>query len=163
MAFFKNLFAKPVNSNTICAPVAGECVPLSDVSDPTFSQEILGKGVAIRPANGRICAPCDATVDMVFDTGHAVSLLTDYDAEILMHIGLETLNLKGRHFKVHAAIGDKVTKGSLLIEFDLDAVTAEGYDPITPVVVCNSGDYSVFEVKTGMSVAVGDPIIQLDK
>ncbi len=87
MGFFKKLFSMP--SDSIYAPVAGEAVPISEVSDPTFGQEILGKGIAIRPTDGKVYAPCDATVDMMFETGHAVSLIADCGAEILIHIGLE--------------------------------------------------------------------------
>ncbi len=161
MGFFSSLFGK--SGDVICAPVAGQAVPISQVSDPTFGEEILGKGVAIVPSDGKIVAPCDATVDMMFDTGHAVSLVADFGAEILVHIGLDTVNLKGKHFTVHAKSGDKVTKGQLLMEVDLEAVKAEGYDVITPVVICNSGDYGTFKTQVDKTVAVGDEIIRLAK
>lgn len=164
MGFFdnlKNLFSKPTDA--VCAPITGEAVPISQVSDPTFSEEILGKGIAIRPAEGKVFAPCDATVDMMFDTGHAVSLLADFGAEILIHVGLDTVNLKGKHYTIHAKSGDKVKKGDLLMEFDAAAVAAEGYDIITPVVICNSGDYEVFKPHVSQSVTAGDVVIELAK
>lgn len=160
MGFFKKLFSQPTDS--LYAPVAGEAVPISEVSDPTFGQEILGKGIAIRPTDGKVYAPCDATVDMMFETGHAVSLIADCGAEILIHIGLDTVNLKGQHYTVRAQNGDKVKKGQLLIEFDREAVAAAGYDTITPVVICNSGDYATFKIHTG-AVTSQDVILELAK
>ena len=130
MGFFKKLFGKPMNEFT--APVAGKAVPVSQVPDPTFAEELLGKGIAIEPTEGKVYAPCDATVDMMFETGHAVSLVADCGAEVLIHVGLETVTLKGKHFTIHAANGDKVKKGDLLIEFDLEAIKAEGFNTITP-------------------------------
>ena len=86
MGFFKKLFGKPTND--LYAPVAGQAVPLSEVPDPTFAAGMRGNGIAIQPTDGKICAPCDATVDMMFTTGHAVSLVTDFGAEVLIHVGL---------------------------------------------------------------------------
>ena len=160
MGFFKKLFSMP--SDSIYAPVAGEAVPISEVSDPTFGQEILGKGIAIRPTDGKVYAPCDATVDMMFETGHAVSLIADCGAEILIHIGLDTVNLNGRHYTVHAHNGDKVKKGQLLIAFDREAVAAAGYDTITPVVVCNSAEYAALHTYTG-TVTTQSVILELAK
>lgn len=161
MGFFDKLFGKKYDE--ICAPMAGQVVPISEVNDPTFSEEILGKGVAIRPTDGKVYAPCDCTVDMMFETGHAVSLVADHGAEILIHTGLETVGLKGKHYTIYAHSGDKVSKGDLLMEFDLDAVAAEGYDTITPVVVCNSGDYKTFNAHTGKACVPGDLVIALAK
>lgn len=161
MGIFSKLFSKPLDE--ISAPAAGEVVPVTDVNDPTFSEEMLGKGIAIRPSEGKVVAPCDASVDMMFDTGHAVSLVADNGAEILIHIGLDTVNLKGKHYTVHAKTGDKVKKGDLLIEFDAAAIAAEGYDTITPVVICNSADYKTVETLTGKTVVAGDPVIRLGK
>jgi len=161
MGIFQKLFGKSTSS--ICAPVAGKAVPISQVSDPTFGEEILGKGIAIEPASGKVVAPCDATVDMMFDTGHAVSLVADFGAEILIHVGLDTVNLQGKHYTVHAKNGQKVKKGDLLMEFDVEAIKAEGYDVITPVVICNSGDYNTFNTFVDKTVAEGDVIIELAK
>lgn len=161
MGFFKKLFSKPLDQ--ICAPVAGQAVALSEVSDPTFGEEILGKGIAIRPTDGRVVAPCDATVDMMFETGHAVSLVADCGAEILIHVGLDTVNLKGKHYTVHVKNGDSVKKGDLLMEFDVAAVAAEGYDTITPVIICNTPDFATFETHTGSAVTPGDVVIELGK
>lgn len=161
MGFFNQLFGTA--EDAVCAPVAGEVVPVTQVSDPTFGEEILGKGIAIKPTDGRVYAPCDGTIDLMFDTGHAVSMTSDFGAEILVHIGLETIKLNGEHYTIHAKNGDKVKAGDLLIEFDRDAIAAAGYDTITPVVICNSGDYSHFKAYTGMTAAVGDKVIGLKK
>ena len=161
MGFFDKLFGKKLEG--IYAPIAGKAVAITEVSDPTFAEGMLGNGIAIEPADGKVYAPCDATVDMMFDTGHAVSLVAESGAEILIHVGLETVNLKGKHYTVHAATGDKVTKGQLLIEFDLEALKAEGYNPITPVVVCNSGDYSTIQTHVGKTVKAGDLVMELAK
>ena len=161
MGFFKKLFGKPMNEFT--APVAGKAVPVSQVPDPTFAEELLGKGVAIEPTEGKVYAPCDATVDMMFETGHAVSLVAECGAEILIHVGLETVTLKGKHFTIHAANGDKVKKGDLLIEFDLEAIKAEGFNTITPMLICNSGDYGTFKTNVNKAVTNADVVIELAK
>lgn len=161
MGFFKKLFGK--NLDTLYAPVAGNAVSVQTVPDPTFAEEMLGKGIAIEPTEGKVYAPCDATVDMMFDTGHAVSLVADFGAEILIHIGLETVSLKGKHFTIHAQNGDKVKKGDLLIEFDLEAIKAEGFNTITPMLVCNSSDYSTFETYIDKPVTAADAVIGLSK
>lgn len=174
MGFFQKLFGKseepaqaapqqPTGPIQVYAPVAGEVVPISEVSDPTFGQEILGKGLAIKPAEGKVFAPCDGKVDMMFETGHAVSLVSAGGAEILIHVGLDTVELKGKHYTVHAHNGDKVKKGDLLIEFDVEAIKAEGYDVITPVVICNSDDFSTIQPHTGKTVAPGELILELEK
>lgn len=162
MGIFQKLFGGK-STDSICAPIAGEAVPIKEVNDPTFSEEILGKGIAIRPSEGRVYAPCDATVDMMFETGHAVSLIADCGAEILIHVGLDTVNLKGQHYHVVAHNGDKVKKGDLLMEFDHVAIAAAGYDIITPVIICNSADYTTFTPHVGQQVAAGDVVLELAK
>ena len=163
MGFFDKLFSGKSKEEELGAPVDGEAVPLSEVSDPTFGEEILGKGVAIRPTGNQIYSPCDASVDLMFDTGHAVSLKGDNGAEILIHVGLETVSLKGKHFKVFAKTDEHVSKGQLLIEFDREAIAAEGYDTITPMVICNTADYQAVNAYTGKTVAAGDTVLGLVK
>lgn len=161
MGFFDKLFGKKLDA--LHAPVAGKAVPVSQVPDPTFAEELLGKGIAIEPSEGKVFAPCDATVDMMFETGHAVSLVADCGAEVLIHVGLETVSLKGKHFTVHAANGDKVKKGDLLIEFDLEAIKAAGFPTITPMVLCNSDDYDTFNVHVDKNVTNADVVIEVAK
>ncbi len=145
------------------APMEGECVPLSQVSDPTFSEEILGKGIAIVPTDGRVYAPIDAQVSTVFPTGHAVALTTADGMEILIHIGLDTVKLEGKHFTVKTETGKDVKKGDLLVEADIAAIKEEGYDCITPMLICNSADYASVEGKTGMNVKPGDDCLEVSK
>ena len=161
MGFFKKLFGKNVDS--FYAPMAGKAVPITEVPDPTFSEGMLGNGVAIEPAEGKVYAPCDATVDMMFTTGHAVSLVADCGAEILIHVGLETVGLEGKPFKILVANGDKVKKGQLLMEADLEAIKAAGLNTITPMLICNTDDYPTFNTIVGKSVTNDDVVIELAK
>ena len=159
MGFFQKLFGK--KTDDLYAPMAGKAVPITQVPDPTFAEGMLGNGIAIAPTDGKVYAPCDATVDMMFTTGHAVSLIADFGAEILIHVGLETVSLEGKPFTVHAANGDKVKKGQLLIEVDLEAVKAAGLQTVTPMVICNTGTYPTFNTVVGKDVTNEDVVIQL--
>jgi PTS system beta-glucosides-specific IIC component len=161
MGFFKKLFGKNVDS--FYAPMAGKAVPITEVPDPTFAEGMLGNGIAIEPAEGKVFAPCDATVDMMFSTGHAVSLVADCGAEILIHVGLETVGLEGKPFTIHVSNGDKVKKGQLLIEADLEAIKAAGLPTITPMLICNSSDYATFNTIVGKNVTNDDVVIELAK
>ena len=165
MGFFSNLFSKKekVNPNHIFAPMTGKVVPITDVPDPTFSEGLLGNGIAIIPTDGKIVAPCDATVESMFSTGHAVSLSAANGAELLIHVGLETVGLNGTPFTVHVKDGDKVTKGQLLFEADLAAIQAAGLPIITPVLVCNSDDFTTFNTTVGNDVTNADVVIELGK
>ncbi len=164
MGFFSKLFAKSENKNNcLYAPMAGQAVPVTEVPDPTFAAGMLGNGIAIVPSEGKVLAPCDATVDMMFTTGHAISLIADNGAEILIHVGLETVSLEGKPFKVHVAAGDKVQKGQLLIEVDLEAIEAAGLNTITPMLVCNSDTYTIFKTTVNKAVTNDDAVIKLDK
>ena len=157
------LFKKKQDGIEIGAPVKGKAVPISEVSDPTFGEEILGKGVAFQPTEGKIYAPADGTIDLLFDTMHAVSMTTTDGVELLIHIGLETVALKGQHFTAHKATGDTVKKGDLLISVDLDALKGLGIDTITPMVVCNTGDYQAVEAVTGQDVEPGAAVLHVTK
>ena len=152
-----NLFKK--KGHVLGAPAKGKAVPLSQVSDPTFAEEMLGKGMAVIPSEGKIYAPADGEIGMVFDTLHAVSMTTDFGAEILIHIGLDTVKMKGEGFTGHVKAGDHVKKGDLLLEVDLEKVKAAGYDTITPVIVCNTPDYSSVENVGNGAVNAGDDLI----
>lgn len=145
----------------IGSPVKGKAVPISQVSDATFGEEILGKGVAILPEDGKICAPANGKIDMIFDTLHAFSLETDTGVELLVHIGLETVGLKGKGFTAHAKAGDTVKKGDLIITADLDILKGEGLDIITPVVVCNTDQFKSVEALANKEVSVGDDVLQI--
>lgn len=123
---------------------------MSEVKDDTFASEVLGKGMAVIPTKGEVKAPCDATVSMIFDTKHAIGLSTDDGVELLIHIGLNTVELEGRYYTVHVNEGDKVTRGQMLITFDMDKIKEAGYDVTTPIIVTNSDDFtSVKQLKKG--------------
>nr|WP_278336294.1 PTS glucose transporter subunit IIA [Clostridium disporicum] len=120
----------------------GKAVSLSQVNDITFSEEIMGKGAAIIPSEGRAVSPVDGVVSAIFETNHAIGLTADNGAEILIHIGLDTVRLGGKYFTAHVKNGDKVKAGDLLVDFDIKAIQEEGYDTITPVLVTNPDNYS---------------------
>ena len=158
-----NFFKKKDDNYVLGAPVKGKAVPLSEVSDPTFAQEMLGKGMAVIPSEGKIYAPADGEIGMVFDTLHAVSLTTDFGAEVLIHVGLDRVYLNGYGFTGHVKAGDHVKKGDLLLEVDLDKVKAAGYDTITPMLVCNTPDYASVDGITGSDVNPGDDAVVIKK
>lgn len=161
MGFFDKLFGKKLEE--IYAPVTGKAVAITEVPDPTFAEGLLGNGIAIEPTDGKVYAPCNATVDMMFETGHAVSLVSQSGAEILIHVGLETVSLEGKPFTVHVHNGDKVTKGQLMLEVDLEAVKAAGLPTITPVLICNTDAYPTFKTHVGKDVTNDDVVLELGK
>ncbi len=168
MGFFDKLFGKAekapaYNGNHLYAPLVGKVVPISEVPDPTFAEGMLGNGVAIIPTEGKVLSPVNGKVDMMFETGHAVSLVSETGVEILIHVGLETVGLNGAPFKVHVKNGDTVKKGQLLMEADLAAIKAAGLQTITPMVVCNTDDYATFNVTTGKDVTNADVVIEVEK
>lgn len=141
----------------------GDVVAMKDVEDPTFAQEILGPGVAIEPKEGILCAPVCGTVSLVADTFHAVSITCDCGAEILMHLGIDTVELKGEGFEAHVKAGDKVSAGDKLVTFDIDAIKEKGYKMTTPLILCNKDEFSNLEVIADGAVSVGDDLIKLEK
>ncbi|MCI6794833.1 MAG: glucose PTS transporter subunit IIA [Lachnospiraceae bacterium] len=143
----------------VYAPINGEAIPSAQVDDPTFASEALGKGLAIIPSEGKVYAPFDGTVEMLFDTKHVVAVTSDDGVEVLIHVGVDTVNLKGEGYTAHTATGEKVKKGQLLLEFDMDRIKKAGYQTVTPVIVTNSDEYkNVRVVKTG-SVRAGDEVL----
>ncbi|MFR6495632.1 MAG: glucose PTS transporter subunit IIA, partial [Ruminococcus sp.] len=127
---------------TLFAHMNGTAVPLEEVEDEVFSQKILGDGVAVRPSEGKLYAPCDGTIETVFETKHAVNMTSADGAELLMHIGIDTVKLEGKYFEAHVTDGQQVKKGDLLVSFDMEAITAAGYKLTTPLLVCNADDYA---------------------
>ena len=157
-----NTETKPsAKSEVLLAPMKGRIIPIEDVADPTFAEKILGDGAAIIPDTGLLVSPADGTVDTVFDTGHAISLTTDGGAEILIHIGIDTVKLNGEHFKPMVTNGEKIKAGQPLIEFDLDKIKEKGYDTATSVVITNYRDYSAIETDGGNAVEK-EPFLKLN-
>lgn len=130
------------NEISITSPVEGKVIPLTEVKDPTFSQEILGKGAAIIPEKGVVYAPFDGKVDAVFETGHALGLVSEDGVELLVHVGIDTVNLKGKHFTPKKKSRDTMKKGDILLEFDIDKIKADGYDVTTPIIISNTEQFA---------------------
>ncbi|KGL46879.1 PTS beta-glucoside transporter subunit EIIBCA [Listeria sp. SHR_NRA_18] len=150
-----------IEQEVLVSPLAGELIPLVNVKDEAFSSGALGKGLGIVPTEGKLYSPANGTVTMVFPTGHAVGITTDSGAEILMHIGMDTVQLEGKYFTVHAKQGDKITAGQLLTEFDIEGIRSEGYDITTPIIVTNTNQYLDVMVVDEEEVKPGDRVITL--
>lgn len=160
---FLDMFKKKDNGIVLGAHMKGRCVSIKEVPDPTFGEEILGKGIAIIPADGHVYAPADGVISTVFPTGHAVGLTTAEGAELLVHVGLDTVELKGEPFETKVEDGQHVKKGDLLLVADLDTIRAKGKEVITPLVLCNTDAFSGVEVFVGKDVEPGDEVMKLNK
>lgn len=147
---------------TLNAPVSGRVLSLEEVNDPTFSEHILGDGFAIVPENGCIVAPADAVISSVPHTSHAISMTTDSGVELLIHVGIDTVELDGKYFNIPVSLGDHVKAGDVLIEVDLDAVKKAGYDIVTPVIITNMEQYTSLSVTAEMAV-INTPFLLLEK
>ena len=148
---------------TVKSPVRGRIIPLSEVSDETFSSEMLGTTVAVEPEDGRVVSPCDGEVINVFDTGHAVCIATKSGGELLIHIGVDTVKLGGKGFTKKVSDGQQVRAGDVLIEADLDTIRAEGYPAATMVILTNADAYSEVEKAAPGAVGTDDPVMTLKK
>lgn len=149
------------NPILLFSPMNGRIIPLSDVEDEVFSQEILGAGAAVEPSEGKLFSPCDGTVLSVTETKHAISLASEDGAEILLHIGIDTVKLGGKFFEVHASSGQAVKKGDLLVSFDIEAIKNAGFKTTTPMVICNTDDYSSVEAVGFGKISVGEKFIEI--
>ena len=148
---------------TVVSPVTGEVKPLAEVEDDAFSSGALGQGLAFIPVEGKVYAPVDGEVTTFFPTGHAVGLLSDGGAEILIHVGMDTVKLDGKGFTPKVTQGSRVKKGDLLLEFDLDLIQKEGYSTVTPMIVANTDDYAHVEAVRTKSIRKGDLAIHVSK
>ena len=150
-----------LQNETLQSPLTGNLVKLPDVPDPVFASGVMGQGIAVEPTIGKVFAPADAEVTTLFPTGHAIGLKTKGGAEILIHVGMDTVQMKGEGFKPHVQQGDKVKAGQLLIEFDIAKIKAAGYPIITPVLVTNSANYKEILPVEGASIENGEKIIEV--
>ena len=155
--------ASAAKDTVLSACLNGTVVPLADVKDEAFASGVLGDGIAIEPSDGELVAPADGEISSTFETHHAVGMTTADGAELLMHIGIDTVKLDGKHFTYLVTEGDKVKKGQPLIRFELEAIKAEGYPVTTPVIVCNTDDYAAVEAKAGGTVKQGDALLELKR
>ena len=155
---------KQVETITISSPMTGKVIPLTQVNDPTFAGELMGKGSAIIPTIGQALAPEDGEVVSLFRTKHAIGFVTHSGAEILIHIGIDTVKLDGQHFEAHVEAGSKVKKGDLLVSFDIDAIKQAGFEVTTPIIITNSDDYKdVQTIFMQDDIQAGDALLALNK
>lgn len=145
----------------VMSPLTGEVIPLSEVKDEAFSSEAMGKGCAIIPTEGTVCAPFDGTIVGLLDSHHAVGMESENGIEILIHVGMDTVKLNGKHFVSHVEQGQKVKKGQLLLEFDIPAIQKAGYEVVTPVIIANTDEFSDIVTEANGQVNCGERLLHL--
>ncbi|WP_333009967.1 PTS beta-glucoside transporter subunit IIABC [Kluyvera sichuanensis] len=150
-----------VTENDVLAPMTGSVLALENVPDTTFASGLLGKGVAMIPAEGKVIAPFNGEVASIFQTKHAIGLESDSGIELLIHVGIDTVKLDGVPFSAHVKEGDKVQAGDLLLTFDRQAILDAGYDLATPIIISNSDDYPELEIVAGSAVSAGQPLLSI--
>lgn len=156
-----NLSVADAITDIVYAPCNGTVIPLKEINDGVFSEGYIGEGLAIEPVDGSFYAPFDCTVAMVFDTHHAIALHTANDTELILHVGLDTVKLKGQHLEVFVQEGQKIQKGDLILRADLEGIQSAGYRTVTPVIITGaSGAESVELLKTG-PVHIGDAVLKV--
>lgn len=159
----KKMFEKNAKTISLKAVEDGRTIPMDEVNDQTFAQELLGPGIAIVPSNGTVVSPINGTIATVMDTKHAVCIQGEDGLELIVHAGLDTVELNGKYYQTYKEIGDQVKVGDVLLEFDLEEITKAGYDVTTPIVITNLGDYKITKCLTGQQVKAGEEVIQLTK
>ena len=157
----ENAAADTTAAKTVDSPLTGQIIPLSVVNDPVFSSEAMGKGCAVIPLEGKVFAPFDGTIVGLLDSHHAVGMESENGIEILIHVGMDTVKLGGKHFTCHIEDGQQVKKGQLLLEFDMDAIKAEGYEIVTPVIITNSDEFTEITTEVAGRVKNGDKLLKL--
>ncbi|WP_411682123.1 beta-glucoside-specific PTS transporter subunit IIABC [Clostridium thailandense] len=159
----ENLSEDKIKDSIVYSPIEGTIVPLEEVKDPTFAEKMMGNGIAVIPEKGRAVAPVNGTVTAVFGTKHAIGITSSEGAEILIHIGLDTVNLNGKFFEAKVKVGDSINAGDLLVEFNLEEIKKAGYDVITPIIITNTSEYKEisFEVNKGEDIKEKDKLINL--
>lgn len=156
--------ANDENGNPLLlSPIKGVVKPLTEIADPVFSSEALGKGAAIVPAEGKVFAPCDGEIVTLMDSLHAVAIQADNGCQVMIHVGMDTVSLQGEGFKAHVSVGDRVSQGDLLTEMDLDFIQSKGLSIETPVIILNTDDYSEIKVMNIGDVEVGANLLTLVK
>lgn len=165
--FFKKLFSKEeveeeVNiSDSIVSPLAGKLAPITEVEDEVFSQKVLGDGFCIVPTNGEVVSPVDGEIVSIFDTKHAITILSSKGLEILIHVGIDTVTLNGEGFEAFVANGDKIKKGQKILKADLDFIQTKGLKIVTPIVFTNIEDKTISLLATGDVTAGQENIVDI--
>lgn len=149
-----------LENETVYSPMSGTVIPLVNVKDEAFAMGALGEGLAVLPSEGKVVAPFNGTVMALFPTKHAIGILSENGLELLIHIGIDTVQLKGEHFEALVAQGDKVVKGQELVKFDMEAISAAGFSLETPIIVTNKSDYQEILPVTETKVKLGDALIR---
>ncbi|RDZ05234.1 PTS beta-glucoside transporter subunit EIIBCA [Priestia megaterium] len=150
-----------IGAQNIFSPITGRVVKLTEVDDPTFSRELMGKGIAIEPEVGRAVSPVSGVVTTLFRTKHAIGLLGDDGVEVLIHIGIDTVNLDGKYFSAHIQQGDRVEVGDLLVEFDIEKIKKAGYQTVTPIIITNTSSYTSIEGIENETVRERESLIEI--
>ena len=145
----------------LTAPMKGEVIALSDVHDEAFSSGVLGPGLAIVPSEGKLYAPCDGQISTFFPTGHAIGITTAKGAEVLIHVGMDTVQMNGEGFTPKKQQGEAVRRGELLLEFDINKIKEAGYETTTPIVITNSDNYSMVDAVSPRTIETGEDMIEL--
>lgn len=157
---FGKLFKKKENLEVeLFAPIDGEVIPLEEVPDPVFAEKMMGDGIAIKPANGKVVSPVDGDIVQVFPTKHAVGIKTSNGAEILIHIGLETVALDGEGFTTHVKEGDKVKKGDALVDVDFSIVEEKAASTVTPMIITNANEMEALTKADVKQVHAGEDVV----
>ncbi|QQK74748.1 PTS glucose transporter subunit IIA [Salicibibacter cibarius] len=151
----KKLFKSKSDEDTIVAPMSGKVIKLEDVPDPTFSEKMMGDGVAIEPSDGKVLAPVKGKVVQIFPTKHAVGIETEQGVELLIHIGLETVSMDGDGFEGHVEENDKVKPGTPLVTFDMEKVQEKAASTISPIIITNGQDKDQMELSNETEVEAG--------
>lgn len=163
---FENIFRRLRRDRKafmLYAHMSGTLIPLSEVKDEVFSSGMLGVGIAIEPDGNKLFSPCSGTVGHIFDTHHAINIVSDFGSEILLHIGLDTVKLKGKGFDIKVKEGDRINKGDLLCVFDPDIIKGAGLMTTTPMVITNSMEYSKIDTRPACTINAGDSVMKIEK
>lgn len=157
------MFGKKDDEIQVAAVCNGEVIELSQVPDPVFAEKMMGDGFAMNPSEGKVVAPFDGEISLVVETKHGITVKADNGLEVLIHVGIDTVNLNGEYFDAKVNTGDKVKKGDVLVTFDIPAIQAAGYKTITPVIVVNTEDYKSMELIKRGNVSALDSVLKINK
>lgn len=159
----KKLKSVAATSGVICSPLTGKAILMSEVPDDTFAAEVLGKGMAVIPSEGKVVAPCHGEISTLFDTKHAIGITTKDGVELLIHVGVNTVELNGKYYEAHVAQGDQVKPGQVLLTFDIQKIQEAGYSVATPVIIANTDDYINVEGLKNGEIHCMEPLIKLEE
>lgn len=146
---------------TIPSPVKGELIDVKTLNDAVFSECMMGKSIAVNPHDTKVVSPVDGTVELVFETGHAIGLKSKEGIELLLHLGIDTVQLKGKHFHVCVNQGDKIKKGQLLVEYDIEKIKEDGYNPVAILIVTNSDQWNEIFYESPKEVTTEDSVMEI--